>query len=74
MVPIYSTTINTVSNKYTLKQQISLVHLNISNISARTQIYNIRHESTTVCKDISNIETVMEQNIKLLLTQRDCYY
>ena len=53
-------------DRLTLKQQINVVQLNIGNLSTCMWIYNVRHESRIVCKDISNIETVKtwtERNI-----------
>ena len=48
----------TVSNKYTLKQQINIMHLNTCNLSPRTRIHSIWYKYRTVCENVGNMKAV----------------
>ena len=48
----------TISDKYTLKQQINLMYLNFSNLRPHTRMYSIRYKSRIICKNVGNIKTV----------------
>jgi len=48
----------TISDKYTLKQQINFMHLNFSNLRPCTRMYIIRYKSRIICKNVGNIKTV----------------